>query len=78
MAVDVETATEIARPREEVAAYACDPDNAPEWYENIKAVEWETQPPVSVGSRMAFVATFLGRGSPTRTRSSSSCPASAS
>jgi uncharacterized membrane protein len=61
MAVDVETATEIARPRAEVAAYACDPGNAPEWYENIKSVEWETQPPVSVGSRIAFVATFLGR-----------------
>jgi uncharacterized membrane protein len=61
MAVDVETATDIARPRAEVAAYACDPGNAPEWYENIKSVEWETEPPVSVGSRMAFVATFLGR-----------------
>ena len=28
---------------------------------NIKSVEWQTPPPVSVGSRMDFVATFLGR-----------------
>ena len=61
MPVDVETGIEIARPREDVAAYACDPDNATAWYENIKAVSWETPPSLTVGSRVAFVASFLGR-----------------
>jgi uncharacterized membrane protein len=59
--VDVVTETEIARPRAEVAAYTVDPDNATAWYENIKAVEWRTEPPLAVGTRLAFVATFLGR-----------------
>ncbi len=61
MAVDVQTQTVIARPRAEVAAYACDPDNAPRWYVNIKSIEWETSPPAELGSRMAFVAQFMGR-----------------
>jgi uncharacterized protein YndB with AHSA1/START domain len=59
--VDVLTETVIRRPVAEVSAYAGDPTNAPEWYVNIASVEWETPPPVAVGSRMAFVARFLGR-----------------
>jgi uncharacterized membrane protein len=59
--INVTTQTVIARPRGEVAAYASDPDNATAWYENIKAVEWQTSKPLAVGSRLAFVARFLGR-----------------
>ena len=42
MAVDVETDIVIARARDEVAAFAADPVNAPRWYENIRSVEWQT------------------------------------
>jgi uncharacterized protein YndB with AHSA1/START domain len=59
--VDVQVETTIARTPSEVAAYAADPTNAPEWYVNIKSVQWQTPPPVEVGSRMDFVAQFLGR-----------------
>jgi uncharacterized membrane protein len=59
--VDVVTETVIRRPVAEVAGYAGDPTNAPEWYVNIASVEWQTPPPVTVGSRLAFVARFLGR-----------------
>lgn len=61
MPVDVVTEIVIDRPSDVVAAYAGDPTHAPEWYANIRSVEWRTAPPVEVGSRMDFVAQFLGR-----------------
>jgi hypothetical protein len=61
VAVDVRTEIEIERARDEVAAFAADPANAPRWYRNILAVESETPTPVAVGSRLRFRARFLGR-----------------
>ena len=53
--VDVVSEVVIGRPREEVAAYAADPANAPEWYENIETAERVDD------AHVAFVARFLGR-----------------
>ena len=61
MSVDVVTEAEIARPRADVAAFAADPDNATRWYENIESVRWQTPPPLAIGSKLTFVARFLGR-----------------
>jgi|SRR5690348_2675985 uncharacterized membrane protein len=61
MPVDVETSIEIDVPRDRVAAFTSDPENAPRWYVNIASVAWKTPPPARVGSRIAFVALFLGR-----------------
>ena len=61
MTVDVLSEIVIDRPRDEVAEYAANPSNTPKWYVNIKSVEWKTPPPLGIGSRLAFVARFLGR-----------------
>jgi uncharacterized membrane protein len=59
--VEVTTAIEIARPRQVVAAYAADPDHVRDWYTNIDRVTWQTEKPLIIGTRLAFVAHFLGR-----------------
>lgn len=61
MHVDVVNSVVVDRPIDDVAEYAADPDHAPLWYENIQSVEWRTPRPLRVGSRIDFVARFLGR-----------------
>ncbi len=61
MPVDVATDVIINCPRQQVAEFAGDPDNAPRWYANIDTVTWRTSPPLDLGSRIDFVAHFLGR-----------------
>lgn len=59
--VDVSTTIVIARPRPIVSEFAASPDNATQWYQNIKAVDWLTPHPLVAGTRVRFVAEFLGR-----------------
>jgi hypothetical protein len=59
--VDVVTDTIIHASLKQVAEYASDPDNASEWYVNIKYAVWQSPKPLSIGSKIAFAAEFLGR-----------------
>ena len=59
--MDVVSDIVIDRSPDVVAAYASNPDHVPDWYTNITSVDWKTERPVRVGSRIAFVAHFLGR-----------------
>lgn len=59
--VNVVTEIIIDRPIEVVRAFSANPDNAPQWYRNIKSVVWKTSKPLSEGSKIEFVAHFLGR-----------------
>ena len=61
MKVDVETSIIIDKPRGKVAKFAANPANAPRWYANIESVEWKTSHQVAVGSKIAFIARFLGK-----------------
>ncbi|MCY0905979.1 SRPBCC family protein [Arthrobacter sp. H14-L1] len=59
--VDIQNEIHIRVRRADVAAYAGNPDNASKWYTNIASARWLTQPPVRIGSQVAFSARFLGR-----------------
>ncbi len=61
MHVDAVSELIIAARVEQAAAFAADPENAPLWYQNISSVEWLTPKRVELGSKVAFVARFLGR-----------------
>ena len=59
--VDVFSEILVACPLEVVSEYAANPDHAPEWYVNIDSAIWQTPKPLTLGSRVAFKAQFLGR-----------------
>ena len=61
MKVDVTSTIDIDRPLHEVSGFSADPDNVKKWYKNIHSVEWITEKPATVGTRVAFVARFLGK-----------------
>src|SRR5918999_1503139 len=61
MSIDVTAEVHVARPREEVAAYMTDPANEPEWIGGLREATLLGDSPVAVGSRVARVASFLGR-----------------
>lgn len=59
--VDISTSIVLPVRTASVASYMFDPDRAPEWYENIKSVTWETPKPLALNSKVAFTAQFLGK-----------------
>jgi hypothetical protein len=61
VAVDVASEITINRPRAEVSAYACDPEHTTAWYSNIESVQWRSPPPLAIGTRLSFIARFLGQ-----------------
>jgi uncharacterized protein YndB with AHSA1/START domain len=58
--VDVVSEIEIRRPRDEVAAFVCDQDNAPAWNDSVDSVEWESAQALAEGSRFTHVSGVLG------------------
>jgi uncharacterized membrane protein len=61
MPVDVTATGTIARPRDEVAAYLRDPANDTSWIGGLRSARLLTPGPVTVGSQVERVASFLGR-----------------
>jgi uncharacterized membrane protein len=61
MSIDVLAEVRVRRPREQVAAYMSDPANDPEWIGGLREARLLGDPPLQQGSRVARVASFMGR-----------------
>jgi uncharacterized membrane protein len=61
MSIDITVETTIGRPAEEVAWFAMDPANDPVWIGGISEARMITDGPLAAGSRVARVASFLGK-----------------
>jgi carbon monoxide dehydrogenase subunit G len=59
--IDITAEVRVARPPQDVAAYMTDPENDPAWIGGVREVRLLSPPPVGAGSRVARVASFLGR-----------------
>ncbi len=51
----------IGRPAGDVFAYVSDQTNAPRWQDGLLEVRRTTNGPIGIGTRHAFVRTFMGR-----------------
>jgi uncharacterized membrane protein len=61
VSIDVTAEVAIRRPRAQVADYMIDPAHDPVWIGGVREVRMETPPPVRAGTRVARVASFLGK-----------------
>jgi uncharacterized membrane protein len=61
MAVDVTATASIDRPPDHVVAYLRDPANDAAWIGGLRSARLLTPRPVTVGSQVERVASFLGR-----------------
>ena len=61
MGIDVKAQVVIRRSRDHVARYAMDPANDPVWISGITEARMLTEPPLTEGTRVERVATFMGK-----------------
>lgn len=60
MTIDAVAEVTIARPRDEVAAFAADPERMPLWRRGLKWIEWQGEPGVRVGASLTVVSSTRG------------------
>jgi uncharacterized membrane protein len=61
MSIDVTAEVQVRRPRDEVAAYMTDPANDTQWIGGLREARVIGGGPLGEGSRVARVASFMGR-----------------